>query len=412
MIFDKSFRSQVPRPGDVFTPTQLPIEDGNVYAHREEVERKINRFLKRGQVPLIFGEYAVGKTTVAWRVITDIGYRPNMVYISSTAGKSMSDILSVIVEKLALTQTESKATVTSSGMAGAEAVIKGEYSESSTQETSTRFLTTSPTDVGLIDILRERRVLLVIDEMHRASEELRQDLSDFIRASHGQNVSWPKVVLIGTSSDASELVRIDPGNSRFLKELRVSPLTVSESEDIVRTGFSRLNINLSNELVERLVKTAAGAPSLLQSLCLEIAESCFDSGRTEVTEDDYRVAVKSYLEENEQRLTQSYTQAIEHTGPKRYRKQILISMSILESEYPELEEIRQNIEDRLGVPVPQSTLSGPLRALKDGADPVLKDVRRSEGGRVHNVSTFRDPMMKSFIRFLTEVESQGLLPQR
>jgi hypothetical protein len=62
--------------------------------------------------------------------------------------------------------------------------------------------------------------------------------------------------------------------------------------------------------------------------------------------------------------------------------------------------------------VPSSALSGPLRQLKtQEKGSILMDVERPVGHeRIHNLTTFRDPSMKAFIRTIQLVEEQGLLP--
>lgn len=409
-MFERSQQFRIPEPHEVFTPTQFPLGKENAYAHRGVIEESFKKYLHRGQVPLIFGEYAVGKSTVAQKSIDDMGLASNMIYMPTTAGKTVNDLLISIVEFLGITQTEVTESRTTEGGAGVEFVVKGEVNFTDETSSTHRYVVTSPTDGAVIRFMRDRQVVLVVDELHRAGEEFKLQLADLVKASQGQLSTWPKIVLIGTSSDAASLVKSDPGIDRFVKELRVSPMTDEESRALVTDGFTKLSMRIDESLLGLLVKTAAGAPSLLQSLCLEMAEGCLRREDRVVDFDDYRSAIEAYLDENRQRLSHSYAKVIEHTGPRRYRKQILVAMAHLDTEYPELEDIRIEIEKRIGESVSQTALSGPLRQLKTGSDSVLTDVIKNEGERVHNLSTFRDPMMKSFIRFISEVESQGLLP--
>ncbi|WP_086149247.1 AAA family ATPase [Cellulosimicrobium sp. KWT-B] len=404
------FSRRVPAPAEVFTPTTLPLQEHNAYVHRSDAEAKIERYLSRGQVPLIYGEYGVGKTTVARKVLRDRGFEPHMVYMPTTASKSISDVIRLSLEHLGATVTvESvRSTSTEGGLSASFVVELGGRVARTTQDTE-RFVVDTLTDERALALFRDNELTIVIDELHRASPEFRGGLADLIKASHGQEDRWPQIVLIGTSADATALVRADAGIDRFVKELRLPTLTATEARALVTTGFTTLQIEIDDSIVELVVRTAAGAPSLLQSVCLDMAESAVARSNADVSREDYQSAVRNYLDENTGRLNAAYTKAIEHTGPKRYRKQILIAMSQLETEYPELEEIRARIEENLGERVEQTALSGPLKSLKTGPDRVLVDVERYEGGRVHNVSTFLDPMMKSFVRFITEAEAQGLL---
>lgn len=404
-MFDRA----VPKPNEVFTPTQLPLHEHNAYVPRVEAEEKIERFLGRGQVPLVYGEYGVGKTTVVQKAVRDGGFESGLVYISSTAGKTIGDVLLVALEhlgaKVTLSETSTRSTT---GKVGVSYVVDIGGEKSKLTQTTEAFVVQSPTDNRMIELLTKGELTIVVDELHRATDEFREGLADLIKATHGQDQIWPQLILIGTSSDATTLVRIDGGIDRFVKEYRLPTMTDDEAEALIQKGFRTLKLRISRELISTIVRTAAGAPSLIQSLCLDMADATVESGASVVSEESYRTAVKRYLDENTSRLSEAYAKAIEHTGPKRYRKQILIAISQLDADYPELEQIRVKVEENLKERVEQTALSGPLRDLKTGSDSVLVDVKKYEGARVHNVSAFRDPMMKSFIRFFTELEMQGL----
>lgn len=404
------FDGKAPEPTAVFTPTKLPLAATNAYARREAAEGKLRRYLKRDQVPVVFGEYGVGKTTVVRRTLEEDADDGVLVYIATASGKSMSDIFRIALEELGFSVEVERSTSTGKHAEfGAKLVMEGSMGESSEESVLTRLVVDSPTDSKIASVLRDRKVTLVIDELHRATAELKSDIADLIKTTHGQESNYPQIVLIGTTLDSAELVKIDPGIDRFVKELPVSPMNEKEANSLITTGFDTLKMQIPAGLVKLIVETAAGAPSLIQSLCLEMAESALDRSDDRVTEDDYRAAVRIYLSEHGHRLVDAYNQAIEHTGPKRYKKQILIAMAEIDDEFFELEAVRARIEKRLGEPVNQTALSGPLRALKEGDEPILQDVTRRDGARVHNQSAFRDPMMKSFIRFMQELEKQGLV---
>jgi hypothetical protein len=80
-----------------------------------------------------------------------------------------------------------------------------------------------------------------------------------------------------------------------------------------------------------------------------------------------------------------------------------------------MNELMSSVSGYLGEEVPATTLSGPLRELKKKEfGEILRDVARpsNDGVRVHNLSAFKDPRMKAFIRAMNAVEDQGLLPDR
>jgi hypothetical protein len=88
-------------------------------------------------------------------------------------------------------------------------------------------------------------------------------------------------------------------------------------------------------------------------------------------------------------------------------------MAMRRNEYATMDEIRELVSSSLNVGVATSSLSGPLRKLKSekyGA--ILRDVERtSSGERIRNLTAFSDPMMKSFVRFMNNLDTTSLMPE-
>ena len=89
---------------------------------------------------------------------------------------------------------------------------------------------------------------------------------------------------------------------------------------------------IPNEVRDDLVRYSVGSPFVLQFLCLEAAEASDREARRAVTATDVEDALKTYGRRKAQRLIREYRAAIETTGEKRYRKQILVAMANSEDE--------------------------------------------------------------------------------
>lgn len=335
-----------------------------------------------------------------------------MVYVASVSGKSLIDVFAAVLEQLEYTTpVEHTLSRTKEGGGGVEFVIvKGSGRVSETEQVARRHIVTTPTDIRFNALLREHKMIVVLDEMHRATDEFRHEVADWIKATRTGEGSFG-LYLIGTR-DAQKLVAPDPGIDRYVKEAPVSLLSDDEAKYIVVTGFATLGIEISEELVARIVRTSAGAPTIVQSLCLDASESALSAGRDSLQPDDLAFAVDRYLEENGKRLLASYFKAIETTGPKRYRKQVLHAVASAAGDYVTMEEVRAYVSLTLGEDVPSTALSGPLRMLKEkDYGSVLQDVERIvSGSRVHNLTAFVDPMMKSFVRFMMNLDKSELMP--
>jgi hypothetical protein len=189
-------------------------------------------------------------------------------------------------------------------------------------------------------------------------------------------------------------------------------MTNDEAETVVRYGMDTLGIEISDERTSRIVSTAAGAPALLQEICLDVAEHSDREERRPITDADIDEAIRLFVLNSQARLTRKYMGAIETMGPRRYRKQILRAMAESPSDYVTMDELTTRISGYLQEEIPSTALSGPLRELKQVAyGQILTDIQRpDDAGRVYNMNTFNDPRMKAFIRVMHQVEGQGLLP--
>jgi len=401
-------------PNDVFTPGKLPIRPTNVYAARGEAEALFRKALQRGMIPVVYGEYGVGKTSMARFLLRDADGAGRLVNVESIADKALDEVFSQCLERLgyavttkriegaatARTHEQSGQAEVNSGWAKAVIASKRSQTASTTLQVEEQFVVTSPTDSKLIELCEAAGLVLLIDELHRATPEFASDLSKFLKSYGNANCAKFKVVLLGTSSDASRLVSSDPGIDRLLQEIHLKAMTEAESEFVVNKGMRDLAIKIDSATVDRLVRTCVGSPSILQYLSLETAEAAFPRDPRNVVAVDVEVALKAFVETKEARLNKSYVAAIESVGELRYRKQILRAMAECEDEYVTMEMIRTRVAEFLGRDIPSTALSGPLRDLKDERfGMVLSDVERPDGsGRLTNYTTFKDPALKAFIR--------------
>ena len=410
-------------PNDVFTPGQIPIRPTNVYAARGDAEELFRKALARGMIPVIYGEYGVGKTSMARHVAREAESENRLVNIESVADKTLQDVFSRCLEKLgyavttkrvegaahAKTQEQSAQAEASAGWAKAVVASKRSQTATTTQQTEEQFVVTTPTDSKLIEICDQAGIVLLLDELHRATTTFNSDLSKFLKSIGNASCQNFRIVLLGTSSDASRLVSSDPGIDRLLQEIHLKAMTFPESEYVVRKGMTDLAISIPEDVKTRLVRTCVGSPSILQYLALETAEAAFHRDPRAVQMTDVDAALKAFVETKEARLNKSYVAAIESVGEVRYRKQVLRAMAECEDEYVTMEMIRTRVSVVVGRDIPSTALSGPLRSLKeDQFGSVLSDVERPDGtGRLANYTTFRDPALKAFIRLqvLREGES-------
>ena len=180
---DPSTIRDVPRrqllPTDVFTPNTFPLGESNVYAARTTAERGLTQAIRRHQIPVVFGEYGVGKTTLVKVFFFEDERAGRVVSVLSPAGKNFDDIAKLVLEALnyrvdVVQEDKSAATVEAGMEAGAFATLKARFTGRLERSRMTRreLLVTAPTDQGLLNVMADAELTLVIDEMHKAGRRL------------------------------------------------------------------------------------------------------------------------------------------------------------------------------------------------------------------------------------------------
>lgn len=406
------------RPTDVYTPGKLPLAPTNVYAPRtrDDAQRKLGKTLERGLVPLIFGEYGVGKTSMARYLRRAEEAAGRLVHIESVAGKSMADVLSQCLEKVGFTVQRKRVTSSATqagieqsaqakaGIGWLEALVgsKRTRSQSDGHIREEEVVVTSPTSSRVLEVCEQNSLVLLIDELHKASDNFAEELSNFLKAYGNANCRAFKIILLGTASEATKLVTIDPGIDRLITEIHLKSMDATESRYVVQEGMKALAIGIDDADVAKLVDVCVGSPNILQYLCLECAEAAWDRRPRRIGTTDVASSLREYVESREARLYRTYMSAVENKGEKRYRRRILNAMAQCEDEYVTMEQIRATVSAELGEDVPSTALSGPLRELKEPKfGPVLQDVSRPDAsGRLANYTVFVDPTLKAFVRLL------------
>ncbi|HEY4583918.1 MAG TPA: AAA family ATPase [Lysobacter sp.] len=402
------------KPLDVFAPGKIPLKKTNVYAVRGTKEDDFREAVERSLVPIVYGEYGVGKTSLARHNFKEKDAAGLLVNIESVAGKSFQDICDRILEKLQYTVThrvvDTQTDQTAHEQSGGAEIIqpwgkasigsRRTRSRSNASQKERELVIKSPTDSKLVEECEKKGVVLLLDELHRASPAFGEDLSRFIKTYGNYSCDKFKIALLGTASDATKLVRMDKGIDRLLQEVHLLSMDEDESRYLVEEGMRSLLISISEPQVKKLIKVSVGSPSILQYLCLEVSQAAFKRTPRIVDNSDIESAVRKFVETKEARLNKAYISAVETTGGSQYRKQILFAMSECEDEFVTMDYLSAKVTEYLGRPTPSTSLSGPLRDLKgEKYGRVLSDVERPDSEqRMYNYSTFTDPSLKAFIR--------------
>lgn len=399
-------------PHEVFTPTRPPLDKNNVYIQREKAQGELDQWIKQGSFPVVSGDYGVGKTSLGLWYFQKYNAAGKLLYVPSAEGVRLEDVFRMFLEKCnySVTVERSSSTGGTRNFGIMAQIASSNFSRTTSSSATSKLIVESPTDQRMLEIINSNDIPIIIDEMHKSSDEFKAELASFLKsvrmASGGKASGEVNIVLIGTIMDSKHLSDLDRGLDRFLEDVKVLRMRRNESEELIRDGFDKLQIDIEDSLVEQLQVLSGGAPSVLQSLCLHTATAVRrrvgDDNTWVVETGDVSSAVNGYMNGRDARMAQAYIQAVETQGRVRYRKQILHAIALQSKEYATMDDIRKIMSKRVGREIPATSISGSLQKLKSREyGQILINLERDETGEsIQNLTTFRDPMMKSYVRFL------------
>ncbi len=265
------------------------------------------------------------------------------------------------------------------------------------------------TDELLLQLCEEKKVVLVLDEMHRASADLVRAVAELIKRAANRSSIHFGLIVVGTAAESSRLVATDNGISRVLSDVHVPLFSEAESSMVVQNGMERLSIRCDGTVSSAVVKASGGSPSILQFLCLEVAEAaCAQSIRT-ATLDHYKAALLTYVRRNAARFKKQYVEACETVGPFQWRKQTLLAMGHLhDSEFVTTEQIRKEVERRTLKATKRDAVAQALSQLKSKDYQILKTETDANGKAIRDRYVFCEAGMRDFMRLVANTEDEKL----
>ena len=234
------------QPEDVFVPGKYPLDNKNAYANRGKKEEAFINSINISSIPIIYGGYGVGKSSMALKIIKDNYEKSKLVYIESINGMKKDEIIKTILEEINTSFIEEKKEETSTDAEiGLDAAVKAgvgfwgilklafqaqsKIRLSSKEKEIRKYVTTGITDRKLLRLCNSSNVFLVLDELHKGDAEVLNWISQLIKKYSNSQLANFKLCLLGTSSNPTELVSRDPGIDRILSEIKLESFTREES---------------------------------------------------------------------------------------------------------------------------------------------------------------------------------------
>ena len=377
-------------PALVFTPT-APIDERSLFRGRRLQIRSVIRAVnQKGQHAILFGERGVGKTSLA-----------NVISSFLQAPRQMQNILSPRVNCDSLDTFESiwKKVLDEIWM---HRRIKhaGFGSNEETTYSSTELLgdSVSPDSVrrALTIISQNALPILIIDEFDRLQTEVKRGIADTIKTLSDHAVS-ATVVLVGVADSVDELIEEHESVERALIQVHMPRMSYREVEEIVTTGFIRLDLSVDPQALRRICALAQGLPHYAHLIGLEAASLAIDFEDKTIDLQLLSKAIESAIGNSQESVKRTWHQATTSPRKDNLFADVLLACALAETDelgYFAAQDVRLPLSEILGRKVEIANYAQHLSDFRDDKrGPVLQRIGEKRRFRFR----FKNPLMQPFV---------------
>lgn len=292
---------------DAFTPTR-PKQDATLFAgRRRELERIIAAIEEERAHVVIYGERGSGKTSLANMLATkagEAGY--HVLHFACGAETSFEAMFRSFLRRI-----PSSFLLDSLG-AGNPA--SADSLESLLPDDGFGVIDV----ISVLTLIRERHIILIIDEYDRVSDEaLQNKLAELIKIT-SDAAAPATLVIVGVAEDVRQLFGRHPSLQRTLVTVPMPLMTRRDIDRIISAGEARSGLAFLPEVRRAIADFAQGLPYHAQLLSLLAARNAIRRRSERVEGEDFRYAVEQAAEEAEGRTKDAYLLAAGSTGKESF----------------------------------------------------------------------------------------------
>jgi hypothetical protein len=326
--------------GEVFTPSQ-PAK--LAFVPRTLQEDDLRSLLgAAGTQILIWGESGAGKSSVAFKVLKE----EQRDYIV-TKCDSTTDYRAILASAFAQsretmpdkttshnTATMKAGTKIGGGATPVEVTAEGEW-ESGHANEFVPIVQTQVSAESLATILGRRKLLWVVEDLHKVSPATKTAMSDLLKVFSDTSRTSPHtaVMALGASDTASDILQAPANMPGRLATVELPPLSKDELGSILETGGKLLRVDF-NPIRDQIVTSSVGVASITHGLAYEV---CMALGVRETSETDvqadqaaFDTAIERYMRTRIGHMKGDFDTAMIVKKKRRYNNHAIILKALAE----------------------------------------------------------------------------------
>ena len=262
---------------EVFTPsTQARVN----FIDRDSINSQLmDAICTAGKQLIVYGESGCGKSTLLLNKLRDT-YSSHIITRCSKATtyeQLLLDAFDQLSPFYVQGRTGKSGKSVSPALRAAFVSLSASFSRTS-EEQQNRALPPQLTAQRLAEFLGAQSMCWVVEDFHKMPSEEKAPFAQALKIFSDASTDYPdvKVIAIGATGTAREVVEYDSEMANRISELHVPLMTPEELGRIIENGQELLNVNLS-AVSQGVADYSLGMPSICHRLALNI---CLEKGVT------------------------------------------------------------------------------------------------------------------------------------
>lgn len=259
------------KTSEVFKVSGVPK---HTFVERISLNKRIEEFFIGKDAALLFLGYSKsGKTVYRKKHLEKDGI--NIVTFRCNNESTIDQLYDQIASETSLGQiitttdtSGNKQIVTDTANIGVKDIASMESAY--TDEISYSYLYTEEKTKVKVDVnflcnkLKDSNVLIILEDYHLVSSSFNKTLSEDLKHFLDDEILF---VLIGIPSSPNRALRNNPDLSGRLEHLVFDYLTIDEIKQIIKLGTDKLNVFLSEDVINEIIKSSMNNAFLVQYIC-------------------------------------------------------------------------------------------------------------------------------------------------
>lgn len=374
--------------GQVFTPNTAVSQQDLFSGRKAQIKSLLRAITGQGSHAVIFGERGVGKTSLG-RIIKSFlppQYNIPLAIVSCDSNMSFSSLWSGILRELFIGIP--KQDIGFQRNESVESIPLSKLVSDTTNITSQ--------DVRLALESLPSSGIIVIDELDRLDDKTTLAMADTLKTLSDYNVKVT-LILIGVGDSVGALIKGHESIERALVQIHMPRMDQDELAEIITKGLAALEMSIKKNTEAKIIALSRGLPHYTHLLMFHAAQHSAENDHTNLSDEDFKYAVKQSVTEKGQSLKNLYMQAIQSTKRAYLFRPVLLACALSscdEDGFFAPSDVQKPLEKILGKIVPLAAFISHIGSFCSESRGTI--LERTGNERKYRYR-FKNPLMQTFV---------------